>query len=94
MDCNDFVTFRSGVTAVPATVILAVALTVLAPALCVLEARQVYRAGLFTVTLRMDRITSPTKVSSTDAPEIWKGKEKTAGMHEKRDDTDSKMLFL
>lgn len=56
----------------PATVTLAVALTVLAPALCLLEARHVYRAGLFTVTLRTDRITSPVNVSSTDAPEIWK----------------------
>lgn len=59
---------------VPATVTLAVALTVLAPALCLLEARHVYRAGLFTVTLRTDRITSPIKVSSTDAPEIWEKK--------------------
>lgn len=59
---------------VPATVTLAVALTVLAPALCLLEARHVYRAGLLAVSLRTDRITSPTRVSSTDEPEIWKEK--------------------
>lgn len=69
---------------VPATVTLAVALTVLTPALCLLEARQVYRAGLFTVTFRMDWITSPDNVSSTDAPEIcekhlWGGMTKTWG---------------
>lgn len=60
------------VRVVPATVTLAVALTVLAPAVCLLEARQVYRAGLFTVTLRTDRTTSPANVSSTDASEIWR----------------------
>lgn len=52
----------------------AVALTVFAPALCLLEARQVYRAGLVTVTLRTESITSPTSVSSTEAPEIWRKK--------------------
>lgn len=66
---------------VPATVTLAVALTVLAPALCLLEARHVYRAGLFTVTLRTDRITSPIKVSSTDAPEIWRKKKRAEIYH-------------
>lgn len=50
----------------------AVALTVLAPALCLLEARHVYRAGLVTVTFRTESITSPTNVSSTEAPEIWR----------------------
>lgn len=54
----------------PATVTLALALTVLAPALCLLDARQVYRAGLLTVAFRTDWITSPDRVSSTDAPEI------------------------
>lgn len=54
----------------PATVTLALALKVLAPALCLLDARQVYRAGLLTLTFRMDWITSPHRVSSTDAPEI------------------------
>lgn len=56
----------------PVTVTLAVALTVLAPALCRLEARHVNSDGLFTVTLRTDWITSPVNVSSTDAPDIWK----------------------
>lgn len=54
----------------PATVTLALALTVLAPALCLLEARQVYRVGLLALTFSSDWITSPDRTSSTDASEI------------------------
>lgn len=58
------------VSNLPATVTLALALTVLAPALCLLEARQVYRAGLLALTFSSDWITSPDRTSSTDASVI------------------------
>lgn len=54
----------------PEMVTLAVALAMLAPPLGRLVARQVYRAGLFTTTRRMEATTSPMIVSSTEAPEI------------------------
>lgn len=55
----------------PVTVTLALFLTVFAPPLCLLEATHVYKADLVTLILRTDCITSPTKVSSTEAPETW-----------------------
>lgn len=70
---------------------LALALTVLAPALCLLDARQVYRAGLLTVTFSTDWITSPDRVSSTEAPEIcgrrdaWRRVLATRGRQKQKD---------